>query len=127
MRCLKYEESYYYFRFMVRHIVLLLTRSVFDDRRYSIVSGIIENMVLPGLLAILGKSIADNRYRYRGKSIADTDTQPQKYRDTDTDTLKSITIHHTDTAINFSINFLNCNHLISCTFVLFFKATKRIF
>jgi len=45
-----------------------------------------------GMLAILGKSIADNRYRYRRKSIADTDTdtQPQKYRDTDTDTLKSI-------------------------------------
>jgi hypothetical protein len=61
------------------------------------------------LLAILGKSIADNRYRYRRKSIADTDTdtQPQKYRDSDTDTLKSIAIQHTDTAINFSINFLN--------------------
>jgi hypothetical protein len=44
------------------------------------------------MLAILGKSIADNRYRYRRQSIADTDTdtQPQMYRDTDTDTLKSI-------------------------------------
>ena len=47
-------------------------------------------MYLAGLLAILGKSIADNRYRYRRQSIADTDTQPQMYRDTDTDTLRSI-------------------------------------
>jgi hypothetical protein len=52
---LKYEESYYYFRFMVGLLYFLLTPSVFDVGRHSIVSGAIENMVLQYEIGFLSK------------------------------------------------------------------------